>query len=447
MLELSSIERAPYDTKTPSVPHWYMYPPKQSYSNDLAELPLATAVGDLVDPVNLYIHIPFCSMHCSFCTLFTKVTDDKLLMSRYIDTIILHASLLRGLLSPSARVLRNIFIGGGTPSILPFSDVSRLMEHIYDLFDCSNVRECSVELSPDAATPEVARAWRNAGFNRVSLGVQSFDDDLLRTMGRKHDGASAKLALKTLASAGFTSINADLIYGHAGQDLDDWIEDLKLIVASEASCVTVHPLAVRSASALAKRLHEDARSRAMSEMEAMYGACLDIFPTFGWQPVGAVFFSRDGKINQLERDEALGFSTLGLGVGARSYLERLHTVVDYYDGKRSFGEMLSVYTEEIQNGCLPALSSVEVGDEERARRSLVLGLMTGGASLAVLEETIEDEARQRISGEIRSLISEGLVNQEGNKISLSLVGLKRASDVGYALASDSVRKAMELKRR
>jgi oxygen-independent coproporphyrinogen-3 oxidase len=433
-----------------SVPHWYMYPPKQCYLDGPSDSDFEIAVHHLDEPVNLYVHIPFCSMHCSFCTLFTKVSDDRELMSRYIDVVMQQISLFGKVLSAPARILRNIYIGGGTPSILPFSDITRLMRHISEIFDCSHINECSVELSPDAATPEVAAAWHGEGFNRVSLGIQTFNDNLLAAMHRKHDGNSAKIALRTLAASGFTDINADLIYGHPGQTLEDWVSDLEEIVASEASCVTVHPLAVRSSSALGKQFPKNTSSPFYSTSGLMYNACIETLPAAGWKPVGAVFFSRTGRINQLERDEALGFPTLGIGVGARTYLKNFHAVVDHYTGQRSFGDTLAYYIAAIETGRPPYLASLQLGNEERVRRGLILGLMTGGASLCLLEDltyALGEVARAEIQDTVNALIYKGIVVKSGTIISLSYEGLKHSSDVGYALSSDATRLAIDERRR
>src|SRR5882672_11313797 len=186
---------------------------------------------------HLYVHIPFCIRRCSYCD-FSIAVRKRVPGSEYVHAVLRELDLLRDSpgwanpaamprgpkatgthlpspRGPKATELESLYLGGGTPSLLPASDLSRLIASLFDVVHSKPSRddvEVTLEAIPEDVTPESARAWRSAGVNRVSLGAQSFDDRVLQWMHRSHDAARIGDAVRTLRAAGIENISLDLIF-------------------------------------------------------------------------------------------------------------------------------------------------------------------------------------------------------------------------------------------
>lgn len=151
----------------------------------------------------IYIHIPFCKSRCIYCDFFSTTALDR--RKDYVDALIREWQQRK---AETSDPIRTIYLGGGTPSLLESSDLQRLLS----VLPVSTANEITLECNPSDLTPEKASAWRAMGINRLSIGVQSFCDTLLRRIGRRHTAEQARLAVKTAQAAGFDNISIDLIY-------------------------------------------------------------------------------------------------------------------------------------------------------------------------------------------------------------------------------------------
>ncbi len=177
---------------------------------------------------HLYVHIPFCPKVCPYCS-FYKEASDKNRTRAFLDAVLLEAEKHAPVLRPTT-----IFFGGGTPSALSTSQLDFLLSGLHDRLDLSAVTEWTLEMNPATVSLEKARALRTLGVNRISMGVQSWDDSLLHTLGRVHSAAQAERSYHILREAGFTNVNLDLIFAVPGQTRDQW-------AASLARTITLAP--------------------------------------------------------------------------------------------------------------------------------------------------------------------------------------------------------------
>ena len=177
-----------------------------------------------MQPIALYVHIPFCETKCPYCDFNTYAKIESLIPD-YVSALRTEIELWAGLLE--SPPVRTIFFGGGTPSYLPSNDITALMATISESFTLQDDAEVTLEANPGRLHSRQAQPLpRYAGINRLSIGVQSFDDGLLRLLGRRHSAADAVEAYRMAYDAGFANVSIDLMYGLPHQTIDHWQETL-----------------------------------------------------------------------------------------------------------------------------------------------------------------------------------------------------------------------------
>lgn len=188
----------------------------------------------------LYLHIPFCKLICSYCN-FYRVGAVQLL-PRAIEGM--HLELEKRASYLKDRNITSIYFGGGTPSLLAPAQIERIINHARELFLTDRLTEITIEANPDDITPEYAKALEETSVNRVSLGIQSFDDKVLRFMNRRHTGNEAERAVELLRSVGIDNISIDLIFGTTGFDNDHLGESLRRAIALDVEHISAYHLTV-----------------------------------------------------------------------------------------------------------------------------------------------------------------------------------------------------------
>lgn len=187
----------------------------------------------------IYVHIPFCASRCSYCDFYSTLRLNEV-GEAYVEALINEAQLRKDELQ--GEKVKTLYLGGGTPSQLPVSLLSRLLNGLGKIFDLNGVEECTVEANPDDVTPEWCAALPSLGVNRVSMGVQSFEDDILRNIGRRHTASQVMAAVSYLRQSGITNISIDLIYGLPGQTLASWTDTVNRAISLEPSHISAYGL-------------------------------------------------------------------------------------------------------------------------------------------------------------------------------------------------------------
>src|SRR2546426_506560 len=182
---------------------------------------------------HLYLHVPFCQRRCSYCD-FSIAVRKRIPAREYVDAVLRELAVVRAA-DPGrepgdfgGECLETLYLGGGTPSLLPPEAISALLTSLLDAFRATSLRdavEVTIEANPEDVTLEHASAWRRAGVNRVSLGAQSFDDGVLKWMHRSHDATRIGDAVRALRAAGFDNISLDLIFALPAELRRDWARD------------------------------------------------------------------------------------------------------------------------------------------------------------------------------------------------------------------------------
>ncbi len=199
----------------------------------------------------IYIHIPFCSKKCHYCNFYsTKFSqENRDLFLKGIEKEIEHYS-------DKNFSADTIYLGGGTPSLLTEKELEFIFNKLDDAFSIAKVKELTIEVNPESVNSQKVKMWKNFGINRVSLGIQSFDDDLLKLIGRVHNSKDVRRALDLL-KANFSNISGDLICGLPGQTLNDWEVELDNIISYDLNHISIYPLQIEADTKISKIVNEE----------------------------------------------------------------------------------------------------------------------------------------------------------------------------------------------
>ncbi len=195
-----------------------------------------------MQPTSLYLHIPFCRHRCGYCDFNTYAGLDNLIPA-YTDALIAEAEWLAAAAGERLPV-HTIFLGGGTPSLLPLEGMQRLLQALHAAYDVAPEAEISLEANPGTLSPEYLAGLRAAGFNRISLGVQSASPHELLVLEREHDFSDVVNSVKWARQAGFENLNLDWIFGLPGQSLASWQRNLELAIGLAPEHLSLYALSI-----------------------------------------------------------------------------------------------------------------------------------------------------------------------------------------------------------
>ena len=199
-------------------------------------------------PLGIYIHVPFCRSKCQYCDFYSLTAKDDKLMDGYLKATCTHIK-EAGALAPGYKV-DTIYFGGGTPSFFGADGMATILTAIRRNYDVDNNAEITFEANPDSISDKLLHRLRAEGFNRVSLGIQCDDDEILRKIGRPHTYAQAVNAYHRIRKAGFKNVSVDLIYGLPGQTLIAWQETLTHVLQLNPEHVSCYGLKVEPGTPL-----------------------------------------------------------------------------------------------------------------------------------------------------------------------------------------------------
>ena len=216
--------------------------------------------------LSVYVHVPFCRRKCAYCD-FVSFAGAEEKIRAYTEAVCSEIREQAGFLSPPPA--GTVYFGGGTPSVLPAEEIRRMLDALRASFPVREDAEISLEANPESVTPEKAEAWRRMGFNRVSLGVQSFLDGELSLLGRIHRAEDARRAVRTLRLAGFRNLNVDLMYALPGQRASDWARSLETVSALRPEHLSCYQLILEEGTPMTARVASGAAPAIPDEDEIL----------------------------------------------------------------------------------------------------------------------------------------------------------------------------------
>ena len=325
-------------------------------------------------PLGLYIHVPFCRSKCQYCDFYSLTTKDDNLLDGYLDAICDHIK-EAGALAPNYKV-DSVFFGGGTPSFFGADGLATILTTIRRNFDVTADAEITLEANPDSVSDKLLHRVYAEGFNRISLGVQCDNNEILKKLGRPHTYEQAMTAYHRIRKAGFRNVSLDLIYGLPGQSLQAWQDTLENVLRLNPEHISCYGLKVEEGTPL----HEYRAYANLPDDDTqadMYLAACEILRGRGFKQYEISNFCRKGLSSKHNMKYWTGGEYLGFGPSASSdFAGKRFTLVrdlqTYIQGIRDGGEVM----EDIQ----------EIPLRERAGEYLMLRLRT---SHGIIQEEYE----------------------------------------------------------
>ena len=360
--------------------------------------------------IGLYVHIPFCVRKCAYCD-FLSFPCDAQGQEAYVD------ALCREILTLKQVPLRTLYIGGGTPSILPEALIGRICDTIRSTCQILPKAEWTIECNPATFDLAKARFWRTLGMNRVSMGVQSLDDRLLQRIGRIHSAEDARQGFQTLRAAGFENISIDLMMGLPEQTMEDWMSTLTEAVSWGPEHISCYSLIVEEGTRLYDEDEKGLLNLPDEETErAMYHETVTYLKEHGLPQYEISNFGKPDRESRHNTSYWERIPYIGLGLGAASLIadQRLREPVEM---------------KEYLSGKEPVIEE-ELTLEEQMKETMLLGLrMNRGVSKEDFQDRFGVSMEQVFSGELKELKTSGLLESCEERIFLTSKGRDLANQV------------------
>jgi len=371
----------------------------------------------------LYIHIPFCLEKCGYCA-FVSCKPLKGELENY-HTLLLKEMQLASANCQPAKSLDSIYFGGGTPSLLSPEQVAQIIDSASELFSLSPDVEITLEANPGTVDQERLSAFRAAGVNRLSLGIQTFDVDLLRCLGRVHDSDQARQAFQDARRAGFGNIGLDLIHGLPGQTLQQWHSDLQEVIRLAPEHISVYGLTVEDGTPFALRYPEDSPDIPDDDQSAeMFEAADSVLPAAGYEHYEIANYARNSHRSKHNSGYWRRDGYLGLGAGAHSFLRK------GFGFRFSNNETLEEYRASLAACRLPYQDQHDLAREDAMAEFMFLGMrLFDGISSNDFEQEFGLSLQSVYGSVIDELIRIALLRYEQGLLRLTRRGLLLSNQV------------------
>lgn len=344
-------------------------------------------------PLSFYVHVPFCASRCGYCDFNTYTAEELgegVTRSTYADDVIAEIDLARSVLGAGQLPVQTVFFGGGTPTLLPPSDLVRILAAIRDRFGLADDVEVTTEANPDSVDAQSLADLRAGGFTRVSFGMQSAAPTVLQILDRTHTPGRAVQAVAEAKAAGFEHVSLDLIYGTPGESADQWRESVQAVIDAPVDHVSAYALVVEDGTRMALKvrrgelpLPDDDVAAARYELadELFSAAGLDWYEVSNW--------ARPGGECRHNLAYWRGDHWWGVGPGAHSHVDG----VRWWNVKHP-----AEYASRVRAGLSPGAGRELLTDEDRAVEHVLLAIRLReglaldelGGHMAVVNELVTD---------------------------------------------------------
>ncbi len=365
----------------------------------------------------VYVQVPFCQSKCTYCNFHTGVFSRDL-YSPYVDAVVREIGAYKRIFADhsiseiSNPLVDTVYVGGGTPSLLDPQGLRQILEAIRSTFSC-DFAEVTLEADPETISPEKAAHWRESGFDRISLGAQSFDDRELKSAGRLHRRENIYQAMRFLRDAGFHNISADLIAGLPHQTVTSWEQSVAELLALRPEHISIYMMEIDESSRLGLEVMQGGArysSKAMPEDDAMaefYEQACERLAASGYEHYEISNWALPGLASRHNLKYWRREPYLGFGAGAHSF-----------NGSQRWANAHdpAAYTKSVQRGVFPVEQLEPVSVEQALEEELFLGLR----QLAGVDfSAIEAKYGTHLAPRIEILRAQGLVERDGDTLRLA----------------------------
>lgn len=375
-------------------------------------------------PLSFYLHVPYCATRCGYCDFNTYTAEElgpTVSRATWADSAIAEIDLARRVLGANTPAVGTVFVGGGTPTLLPSQDLVRVVEHLRATFGLADEVEITTEANPDSVTPASLAALRAGGFNRISFGMQSTSERVLASLERTHRPGRALEAVREAQGVGFDNINVDLIFGTPGETEADLQRSLEDVISLDVQHVSAYALIVEDGTRLARRINrgetpapdDDVQADRYELVDRMLGdAGFDWYEISNWSTAG-----HECRHNLAYWE---GSNWWGVGPGAHSHV----------GGTRWWNERHpATWTKALAEGRSPAQArEIVAADDRTVERIMLQTRIKHGLSVWELD--------QPALNQLGRLVEHGLIEDprvHGDRVVLTLRGRLLADVVVHAL--------------
>ncbi|MEA2560429.1 MAG: hypothetical protein QOH06_1933 [Acidobacteriota bacterium] len=389
-------------------------------------------------PLGLYLHIPFCRKRCKFCYFRVYTDKDAGEIGSYLDALASEVEMFAQKPAIAGRPLKFVYFGGGTPSYISVRQLEGLVSRIQAVMPWAGAEEITFECEPGTLTHSKLEAIRGIGVTRLSLGIESFVDDVLRENGRAHVSTEIYRTLPWIRELGFEQLNIDLIAGMVGETWDTWRESVRKTVETEPDSVTIYQMelpynTVYSQSVLGGSFDQpladwptkrEWQDYAFAELAAAGYVLSSAYTMVRPKGKSSSFVYRDSVWH--------GCDLLGTGVASFSHLSGVH-----FQNVTQWGEYLAT----VAQGRLPLGRGLAITDRERLTREMILQLKLGTLPVSYFGEKFGTDVLAEFAPAWQKLEEEGMLRVEGDRIALTRAGLLQVDRLLPSFYDDQYRNA------
>ena len=372
-------------------------------------------------PIGCYVHIPFCARKCAYCDFnsYSGYTDAHI--TRYV-----HALTTEIRRTPPGQPIDSVFFGGGTPTAIPASDEAALLHTVLDTLPVTPNAEITTEANPGTLDIRQLAVLREAGFNRISFGVQSFDPGLLKTMDRTHSVGDAKAAVHAARAAGFENISLDLMFALPRQTLNQWKDTLAQALELETNHLSLYSLIVEEGTGFYTLRQKSRLPLPSDDLAAdMYELAVETAQSHGYRQYEIANFAQPSRESRQNFHYWRNSSYYGFGCGAVAYLN---------GARRMNLKTPAQYAEAVETSAALTLSTETLTEAETMAETMMLGLRLTqeGISISRFQARFAVDPREKLAAEIETFTKRGLLEVAGDSIRLTKPGVFLASEVMVA---------------
>jgi oxygen-independent coproporphyrinogen-3 oxidase len=372
----------------------------------------------------IYIHIPYCRKACIYCNFHFSTSLNS--MDEMVESICKEMLMRK---EDNLAMADTLYFGGGTPGILPPEQLKKIIDQAFALYNISSAAEISLEVNPDDITPGSLEAWKAAGVNRLSVGIQSFDEEELKWMNRTHGSERSMQALQEIRKAGFDNFSADLIFGSPLSGREKLKKNIDLLLQLEAPHISCYALTVEPRTRLDKMiLNRTSPSPDQDEQADQFLYVMERLLNAGYEHYEISNFARPGFRSRHNSSYWRGIPYLGFGPSAHSF-----------DGLRTRSFNVSdnrQYIQMITEGLLPSESEL-LSNEQQLNEMIMISLRTcEGLDLNAVKEKFGAGQTERILLTAADHLNAGHINLKNDVMQLTEKGKLMADGIAADLFCD-----------
>jgi len=359
----------------------------------------------------IYFHIPFCKQKCSYCDFYSTRDSNGIvdLVNSEMQELVLRKDYLKN------DLIDTIYFGGGTPSLLSEYDVNNLLGCVKQNFEVSTECEITFETNPDDLTEDYLKSLRDCNINRLSVGIQSYNDKILKYLGRRHDSKLLDFNIETAKKVGFDNISVDLIFGIPGLDLTTYLESLNKVVQLDVQHISAYSLTIAEGT-LFYKLRNQNKLKEMNEDELLiqFNATIDILAENGFNHYEISNYAKEGYKSRHNCSYWEDVNYLGIGPSAHSYngVSRQWNI----SGTKKYCKMIDSRDSFFEIEFLT--------NKDKFNEYIITGLRTSkGVSRKFITETFDGPICKHFTKEIKNLLQQDLIYQDDDNVILTRRGI------------------------